>query len=441
VTDDGRRRGGSLARGGAVLGIAAILANGLGYGFTVVLARGFGAAEYGALGALLGAGLIGAIPAGGLQYVLARRTAARDLGTHRNERAGLLLAVGVGAVLALLVVALAPAAAAFFHLESVWPAVWLGVMLLPYTISGALLGSLLGHERYVVFGAAQVLMAFGRFTAGVFAGLAGFSVTGAIGSVAVATAVTCSLVYLLSGPRSWWSTDAVRAGALLGDLARACSAIAGIAVLSNLDLLLARHYLPRDVSGAYALASLFAKVCLWGGQFVPMVVFARMSRDGRDRRLLLRAGLVCVAVGAAVVLAAAVAAGPIIRTIAGADQGYAAAVPLAVPFALLGTLWALVQLALLAAVAAGDSRPGRLLWAIVAVEAAVIAFGPHSSAGPILATCLGAAGALVIGGIVLDLRHPPAEPGRTAEPDRVVGTGREDRPELLGPAPVSATVD
>ena len=432
MTDDGRRRGGSLARGGAVLGAAAVLANGLGYGFTVVLAHEFGAAEYGALGALLGAGLIGAIPAGGLQYVLARRTAARDLGRHRNERAGLLLAVGVGAALGLLVIALAPAARAFFHLESAWPAVWLGIMLLPYTISGALLGSLLGHERYVVFGAAQVLMALGRFLAGVVAGLAGFSVTGAIGAVAVGTAVTCGLVYLLSGPRSWWRDDAVRAGALLGDLARSCSAIAGIAVLSNLDLLLARHYLPRDVSGAYALASLFAKVCLWGGQFVPMVVFARVSRGGRDRRLLLRAALVCAAVGGLAVLAAAIAAGPIIRSVAGSDQEYAGAVPLAVPFAVLGTLWALVQLALLAAVAAGDPRPGRLLWVIVAAEAALIAFGPHSSGGAILASCLGAAGALVIGGILLDLRQSATEPDPGSASDRA---------DPRGPAPVSATAD
>jgi O-antigen/teichoic acid export membrane protein len=426
VTEDGRRRRGSLARGGVVLGIAAILGNGLGYGFTVVLARGFSAAEYGALGALLGAGLIGAIPAGGLQYVLARRTAARDLGPDRNERAGLMLAVGVGAVLALVVIGLAPVAAAFFHLENGWPVVWLGVMLLPYTVAGALQGSLLGHERYVAFGSAQVSMALGRFLAGAVAGLAGFSVAGALGLVALATAVTSGVVFWLSRPRSWRRADAVRAGALLGDLARSCSAIAGIAVLSNLDLLLARHYLPRDVSGAYALASLFAKVCLWGAQFVPMVVFARLSRDGHQRGLLLRATLVTTAIGGGAVLAAAVAGGPIIRTIAGSDQGYAGAAPLTVPFALLGTLWALVQLALLAAVAAGDPRPGRLLWVIVAAEAAAIAFGPHSSPGQILTTSLVAAGALVAGGILLDLRRAATDPRPGA------GT---DGATLLGPAP------
>jgi O-antigen/teichoic acid export membrane protein len=408
MTVDGRRRGASLARGGVLLGVASVLANALGYGLTVVFARGFGPAEYGAIGTLLGAGLIGAIPAGGLQYVLARGTAVRRLGPGWNEPAGLRLSAAVGAALAVLAVALAPAAAGFFHLGSAWPVVWLGVMLVPFTVSGALLGSLLGHERYAAFAVAQVALALGRFCAGLLSGLAGFSVAGAMAALALGTLVTCGLVFWLSGPSSWRQPGTVRAGALFGDLARSCSAIAGIVVLSNLDLLLARHYLPREVSGRYALASLFAKVCLWGAQFVPTVVFTRLARGGHQRGLLLRAALVTAAVGGCCVLVAAVAGGPVIETVSGGNEQYAGAARLVVPFAVLGTLWALVQLALLAAVAAGDPGPGRLLWLVAAGEAAAIAFGPHQSPGSILTVCLVATGLLVVGGVALDLRRGPA---------------------------------
>ena len=68
--------GTSLARAGVLLGVATVLSNALGYGLTVLLTRSYGPSEYGALGALLGVGLIAGIPAGALQYVLARRTAA-----------------------------------------------------------------------------------------------------------------------------------------------------------------------------------------------------------------------------------------------------------------------------------------------------------------------------------------------------------------------------
>lgn len=397
-----QRGGTSLARAGVLLGVASVLSNALGYGLTVLLTRSFGPAEYGALGALLGVGLIGGIPAGALTYVLARRTAAAELPTGANERAGLRLSITVGAVVGGLVIVLSPVADAFFHLGSPWPALWLGVMLLPYSVQGALLGGLLGHERYAAFAAGQLLTALARFAAGVVTALLALSVAGAMAALAVGTFAAAAGLWWMCGPASWSVPG--RSRDLLADLARACSAIAGVIVLSNVDLLLARHFLSREESGAYALAALFGKACLWGAQFVPALVFPRLARDGSGRGLLLRSAAAAAGVGAAGILAAAVAAGPVVRVIAGDDPGYAEAVNLAVPFAILGTLWALVQLALLAAVAAGDPRPGRLLWVVVAVESLIIAVGAHDSPATILAVSLACTGVLAVAATLLVLR-------------------------------------
>ena len=397
-----QRGGTSLARAGVLLGVASVLSNALGYGLTVLLTRSFGPAEYGALGALLGVGLIGGIPAGALTYVLARRTAAAELPAGANERAGLRLSITVGAVVGGLVIVLSPVADAFFHLGSPWPALWLGVMLLPYSVQGALLGGLLGHERYAAFAAGQLLTALARFAAGVVTALLALSVAGAMAALAVGTFAAAAGLWWMCGPASWSVPG--RSRDLLADLARACSAIAGVIVLSNVDLLLARHFLSREESGAYALAALFGKACLWGAQFVPALVFPRLARDGSGRGLLLRSAAAAAGVGAAGILVASVAAGPVVRVIAGDDPGYAEAVNLAVPFAILGTLWALVQLALLAAVAAGDPRPGRLLWVVVAVEALVIAVGPHDSPAGILAVSLVCTGVLAVAATLLVLR-------------------------------------
>src|SRR5690242_7776554 len=383
-----QRGGTSLARAGVVLGVASVLCNALGYGLTVLLTRPYGPAEYGALGALT--------------YVLARRTAAAELPAGANERAGLRLSITVGAVVGGLVIVLAPVADAFFHLGSPWPAFWLGVMLLPYSVQGALLGGLLGHERYTAFAAGQLLTALARFAAGVVTALLALSVAGAMAALAVGTFAAAAGLWWMCGPASWSVPG--RSRDLLADLARACSAIAGVIVLSNVDLLLARHFLSREESGAYALAALFGKACLWGAQFVPALVFPRLARDGSGRGLLLRSAAAAAGVGAAGILVASVAAGPVVRVIAGDDPGYAEAVNLAVPFAILGTLWALVQLALLAAVAAGDPRPGRLLWVVVAVEALVIAVGPHDSPAGILAVSLVCTGVLAVAATLLVLR-------------------------------------
>jgi hypothetical protein len=146
---------------------------------------------------------------------------------------------------------------------------------------------------------------------------------------------------------------------------------------------------------------------------VPALVFPRLARDGARRGLLLRAAAAAAAVGGMCILLAAVAGGPIVRLIAGDDAGYAGTVALAVPFAVLGTLWALVQLALLAAVASGDPWPGRLLWSLVAVEVLVIVLGPHQTAGQLLTVCLATTVALVAGAVLLDLRGPGRRRGAT----------------------------
>jgi hypothetical protein len=275
-------------------------------------------------------------------------------------------------------------------------------MLVPYSVQGAMLGGLLGHERYTAFAAGQVLTAVARFAAGVVTALLTLSVAGAMAALAVGTFAAAAGLWWLSGPASWSVPG--RSRDLLADLARACSAIAGVIVLSNVDLLLARHFLSPAESGAYALAALFGKACLWGAQFVPALVFPRLARDGSGRGLLLRSAAAAGGVGLAGILAAAVAAGPVVRAIAGDDPGYAQAVALAVPFAVLGTLWALVQLALLAAVAGGDPGPGRLLWVVVAVEALIITVGPHDSPAAILAVGLVCTSVLAVAATLLVLR-------------------------------------
>jgi hypothetical protein len=84
-----QRGGTSLARGGgAARRRVGAVATALGYGLTVLLTRSFGPAEYGALGALLGVGLIGGIPAGALQYAVGPPDRRGRPAAGANERAG-----------------------------------------------------------------------------------------------------------------------------------------------------------------------------------------------------------------------------------------------------------------------------------------------------------------------------------------------------------------
>ena len=152
----------------------------------------------------------------------------------------------------------------------------LAVSLVPLTLAGAFQGALLGHRRFVALGAVYVATALARLAAGVLTALAGWGVTGAFWTLAAAAALSTGFGWLLTGPRSWRP-----AGTGTGDLARevvqACSTVAGILVLTNTDVLLARHYLDAETSGAYGVASLFAKAMLWGSQFVVQAAYPALA--------------------------------------------------------------------------------------------------------------------------------------------------------------------
>ena len=82
-----------------------------------------------------------------------------------------------------------------------------------------------------------------------------------------------------------------RAGAAM---VRAAGALLGFVVLLNLDLLLARHYLPGRVAGEYAVATLFAKIAFWLPQGVGVVLLPRLA-DPAERRRALPSALAVVA--------------------------------------------------------------------------------------------------------------------------------------------------
>ncbi len=131
-----------VGRAALLLGFSTTAANVLGYGFAVVLSRSLGPADFGALAALLAAGLIGSIPGVALQLAVARSAAS---GSEAAEVARWLrIALVSGVLLMLGTWALAPLAESFLDLPSLLPVFWLGVVLLPTTLTGAFQGRLLG---------------------------------------------------------------------------------------------------------------------------------------------------------------------------------------------------------------------------------------------------------------------------------------------------------
>jgi O-antigen/teichoic acid export membrane protein len=414
----------SLPRAFLVVAPAMAAANALNYAFNLVMSRLLGPADYGALGALLALVLVGTVPGVALQAVVARHTTLAGQAVGRLWSRVLVAVVAVGGALGLLTLLLSPGVAAFLHLPSLGPCLWLAAALLPLPLLSAVQGMLQGREWFRVLAAVLLVAAAGRLAVGLGLVAGGLGVEGAM----AATAVGSALAVLVAVPRLraqegwerprrpagdgawWWPRKGSEAAALGGEVVAAAAGVLGLLLLANVDVLLARHFLPAEASGLYAAGAVLTKIAFWAPQFVVTLVFPRLVVAADRRRLLGRSAGVVAAVGAPLVVAAALAPGLAARLSFG--EAYVDVGPTLPLFAALGTGLALVQLVLFTGMASADRGMYRLLLAGVAAEAALVAAFLHDSVAEIVGASLAVVAALLVAGFALALRSPAGRPVR-----------------------------
>ena len=406
----GRR---TLARGGLLLAPSAGLAHGLHYAYNVAMAAVLGPAAFGALGALLALILLGSVPGIALQAVAARHTALlahQGAGQRALWRSLVRLAAWWGAGLAAATVAVGPTLAAWLHLDSPAPVLLLAVALAPSTFSYASQGMLQGREAFGGFAAVALVNAVGKLAAGLALVAAGLGVSGAVAGAAAGTALAAAAGVLLvrralaAAGAAPTPPAAREAAARTREAVAATTGLLGLFLLTNLDVPLARHFLPAEASGLYALGAVVAKVAFWGPQFVTTLVFARLV-TGADRRRLL-AGSAALIVGSGALLAAGLAAlAPLGVALPLLGRDYAAIGPALPLFAALGCSLALVQLLLFEEIAASARRMGRVLALAAVLQAVLISVAFHHSVAQIVGTALAVALVLVAAGAVLAARR------------------------------------
>ena len=409
----------SLPRAFLVVAPAMAAANALNYAFNLVMSRLLGPADYGALGALLALVLVGTVPGVALQAVVARHTTLAGRAVGRLWSRVLVAVVAVGGALGLLALAASPAVAAFLHLPSLGPCLWLAAALLPLPLLSAVQGMLQGREWFGLLAAVLLVAAAGRLAVGLGLVEGGLGVEGALAATAIGSAVAVLVAVPRLRAQGGW--EHVRRGwrcpgrgspaaAAAGEVAAAAAGVLGLLLLANVDVLLARHFLPAEASGLYAAGAVLTKIAFWAPQFVVTLVFPRLVTAADRRRLLGRSAAVVAAVGAPLVVAAALA--PRLAARLSFGEAYLDVGPTLPLFAALGTGLALVQLVLFTGMATADRAMYRLLLAGVAAEAVLVAVFLHDSVAEIVGASLAVVAALLVTGFTLALRRTAGSPPR-----------------------------
>ena len=407
-----------LLSGSVVVALGLGVGQVLSYSLNLIAARVLPADQFGALGALLGIVLIAGTAALALQTVAARRVAlmpvAQQRGAaHRVAQLSLRGALIVGGVLALL----APLFDHLFDLGGLAAPLLLAVTLLAMTASGGQLGLAQGGSHYWRLAWLYAISVGLRSVGGVVGAVVGRTVT--------TTMLGCALGALLA-----WGVGHLIVAALEDDVPAALPtfavetlhvghALLALFVLTNLDVLLARVYLPAALSGAYAVGVLMAKVAFFLPQFVTVVMFPRMAQSKDTRPVLLAAGATG-ALGLLLTAATALLSTLVVRILGG--PAYLFLAPDMAWFAALGSLYALVQVLLYGRIAVGDRRAVAALWAGAAALLVAVSVWRHDSVEQIVSTALVIAVVLAAAGLVATVRAgrsgasttPPLEPAGPA---------------------------
>ena len=333
------------------------------YGFTVVAARLLLPHDFGAVTALLGIILVGSVASLGLQASVARRLAVapdqHDQIVTAARQVTVVAALAVGALVALSTFVLTPV----LRLEHHGLVALCGLTLVPLTAMGTQMGVAQGSRRWGAFVAVNLASGLGRLGTGGVALLIDRSPTAAMIGIAVGAWMPVAVGAGLLRTGSKQGVAALRRTlgreALLGS-----HALLAYFVLSNIDSLIARNRFDAQDSGLYASGLILAKAALFFPQFVSVVVFPDLARDGSSRARLRAVALVgafgALAVGCTVALP------QIALVLVGGDQ-YAEVGDSLWLFALSGSVLAIVHLLLFDALARHAHGIVVMLWCAVVV--------------------------------------------------------------------------
>lgn len=383
--------------------------NGASYLVTVIAARLLVPAVFGEFSSLFAVLVIGVVPAMGLQTVVALRVARAESRGARPREAGSLLSLGLttSAAVTTVAFALAPVLVALLYLDTAAPALWLAASLAPLTLLGLFHGLLQGTRRFAALAVLISLEGVGKI-GGTLTGLLLFrSSEGALAGAAIGSLAVATTGWLICGrPRP--VAGGVRHAT---EVLHAAQAMFALVLLVNVDLVLARHHLPPDEAGGYAIGAVITKIAYWLPQAVGVVVLPRMAHAEDRGRAVPIALAVCAGLDAVVVAGCVLLESTVVGLVGGA--GYAS-IDLAVwPFALAGSFLALAQILLFSRIASADRRSTALVWAAVALEIILVTGWLHGSTGQVVTAAVVSTCALTtIGGLIEYLRGRAARSAR-----------------------------
>jgi O-antigen/teichoic acid export membrane protein len=409
----------SGARSGALIAVASLTGIVLNYGFLLVAGRTLGASSYGALAALLGLLTVVLLPAGALQLAVSREISRRvatgdEPGADGFLRATVRLAalgtaplVAVGLVLSLPLARILGISTGAVALTAIGLC---AALLAPVAI-----GAIQGFQRFTALAAMYVLpfalrLVFLAAVVGV-----GFRLGGAVlATVAGALASMLIAVLLIREPlRRGAAVVRPPLAPFLRYLGPVALGLIGIAVLTNLDVLVVKARFPGADAGDYAAASAFARVAFFLPATILSVLFprtaARQARGEDTEDILGRSLLVTAGFCGLLAIFYAAAGRGLVVTTYGAE--FFEGGKLTAPYAVAMGLYSLANILVGYHLSRGETRYAWIVALAAPIQLVVLTVVPKTLEGVVWTNVVVATALLIAHELVVDTSVPALREG------------------------------
>ncbi|AJW41210.1 MULTISPECIES: polysaccharide biosynthesis protein [Nocardiaceae] len=362
ASSEAEHTAGASVAGMGMVTAGSMFANVAAYLLQVLASRMLGVEGYGEFASLLAAQLVLAVPALALQSVV-----AREVVRGRSSRELRTVGYRCAAVVGVLALALSPALSAAMDVSMA--ATVSAVIAAPVLVLlAAEQGLLQGRGR---FGALSIVLAaagFGKVAPAVLVLVLG----GGPGSVLLATAAGIGVVALgarwtAGVPVNSVSETKVTVLAVL----QASQVQLVLIAMSALDLVLARTLLSSNEAGLYAVGAVASKAAFWLPQAVGVVLYPRMANPLHSAAAVRSALAVVAGLGTVLVIGGALAS-PLLPLVVG--DTYSGVQNYVWLFVLQGACLAVLQSALLWAIAGERTHLAVVAWIALAAEVLLLLF-------------------------------------------------------------------
>jgi len=264
--------------------LASMIVNVSNYLFHIYMSRSLGPADYGILASLFSLLMIISVPAGTLQTVVTKYTsnfkAHKELAKIKTLLIGLFKRIflfGLGGFV--LFILARRYIASFLQISTTIPVIILGIALMLAIVSPLLLGVLQGLQKFGYFAVTGIIGTLAKLLFGILLVYLGWKVNGAVLGLTLGglAGILFAIIPLRPIIKQHQSDCDFNLPQIYGYFFPVAAMLLCLMILTNVDIVLVKHFYSPSQAGNYAAASILAKIIFYLPGAIGMVMFPKTS--------------------------------------------------------------------------------------------------------------------------------------------------------------------